>query len=167
MGRPAHSQHSVPATPPTTDSDTAGRTSAHRVKIPHCTIVRAPGLLNMMYRGLEICEKLQVTPPTIQTWIKHSMPCQQDKRGHLWIIGSELADWVEVMRKPKAKRPMPDNQACCLTCRERVDWVDIVVEQGVGKQVRRRGVCPHCGHEIFRASSIQQHGVTGSNHDQS
>ncbi len=76
-----------------------------RLRLPHLAIVRAPGLLPMLYRPNELAKELDMSPMTIADWAKKGLPHQRDGRGHLWINGQELAGWIAQVRQSRASRP--------------------------------------------------------------
>jgi len=59
-------------------------------KLPHSVIVRAPGLLPMLYKVKELAGELGISPRTIRKWARRGMPHQRDGKGHIWIDGKEL-----------------------------------------------------------------------------
>jgi hypothetical protein len=42
-------------------------TATHRIRLPHCVIVKAPGLLPMLYKPSEIAEELKIPERTISS----------------------------------------------------------------------------------------------------
>jgi len=41
-----------------------------RTKLPHAVIIKAPGLLPMLYTPREICEELGVAESTLRDWLQ-------------------------------------------------------------------------------------------------
>ncbi len=70
-----------------------------RIKIPQPVIVRAPGLLPMLYKLRELAEDLGVPYRTLWDWTKFGLPHQIDARGHIWINGEDFKQWVTSNRK--------------------------------------------------------------------
>ena len=120
-----------------------------RFKIPHTVIVRAPGLLPMLYTPGELEKELGVSARTIREWLDRGLPHQRDGRGHIWIDGRRFADWVKAWRESKPGKIMGDDEAYCLRCRQPMKWLNPIREQR-GKQIWWRGVCPTCGGGICR-----------------
>jgi hypothetical protein len=118
-------------------------------KIPHAAIVRAPGLLPMLYTLGELEEELGISPSTLRTWMDKGAPHQHDKRGHIWVNGRELADWVETTRKSRQSYQLADGEAYCFHCRRPVKPLDFQ-SQPRGKRILRSGTCPECGCKINR-----------------
>jgi Domain of unknown function (DUF5679) len=130
-----------------------------RLRLSHRIIVRAPGLLPMLYRPNELAEELDMSPLTIADWAKKGLPHQRDGRGHLWINGQELAGWVAQVRQSRASHPRPQlgpNESFCLRCRKVVEIVNPTTEVH-GKRVLYRGLCPVCGGAVNRAG---RHGAS-------
>ena len=127
------------------------------IKLPHAVIVRAPGLLPMLYRPRELAEDLGVPPTTIKGWIKLGAPAQRDRRRHLWVNGSEFADWVETMRlaRQNGKKPMGEDEAYCLGCRKPVKLRN-PRRSAKGRLVLLSSECPNCGSTINRGSRNDQ-----------
>lgn len=127
---------------------------SNRINLSQKVIVKAPGLLPMKYKLNEIAEKLDVNPRTLADWTDAGAPHEHDSRGHVWIIGTEFANWVEHVRLQKRKasgdKKLADNQAYCMRCRKPVDLVNPVIIPGIGKQFYIKGVCPNCGCTINR-----------------
>jgi hypothetical protein len=67
---------------------------AKRARIPQTVLIRAPGLLPMMYRARELAEVLGVTPQLVIRWTKLGAPSVRDRRGHIWILGRDFAAWL-------------------------------------------------------------------------
>ena len=87
---------------------------AQRVPLPHLAIVRAPGLLPMLYRPSELAEELGVSAAVVREWIDKGLPHQRDHRGHLWIDGRQVTEWVKVTRqRPAGRVPNPRGETPC------------------------------------------------------
>jgi hypothetical protein len=132
----------------------SNRQRSARFKVPHSVIVRAPGLLPMLYTPTELEQELSVPARTIREWLDRGLPHQRDGRGHIWIDGRRFADWVKALHESKPGKIMGDDEAYCVRCRRPVKWLDPIRDQR-GKQVWWRGVCPKCGGAICRGG---QHG---------
>jgi hypothetical protein len=126
--------------------DTPGRLPE---KIPHSVIVRAPGLLPMLYKVRELAEELHVSPNTIRKWAQKGMPHQRDSRSHIWINGREFAEWVETQRHARRGPKLGPDEGYCMRCRRAVHLLN-PIQQINRKQVLLRGACPRCGATVNR-----------------
>ncbi len=127
---------------------------AHHLRLPHSVIVRAPGLLPMLYMPSELAQELGVTASTIREWLAQGAPHQRDARGYFWIDGRRFAAWVKAMRHSQLSQPLGDDEAYCLRCRQPVKLLASTTTQR-GKHILLNGVCPTCGSSIHRGA---QHG---------
>jgi hypothetical protein len=116
-------------------------------KIPHRVIVRAPGLLPMLYRATELAEDLGVSIWVVRQWAKKGMPYRRDARGHLWITGVEFANWVEVQRGLRRGPALGQDEAYCLPCKQAVKLIK-PTRRVDGKRVLLQAICPQCGSKI-------------------
>jgi hypothetical protein len=124
--------------------------SVQRLKLPHSVIVRAPGLLPMLYTLSELEEELGVPARTLHDWLDRGMPHQRDARFHIWMDGRQLAIWVQTVRAARSKRPrLNPDEAYCFRCHKPAKLVVSVV-QSQGKQALLQGNCPECGTAIHR-----------------
>ena len=124
-------------------------------RIPHSVIVRAPGLLPMLYKTSELAEELDIPRSRLHNWVRDGLPCQRDGRGHLWINGEELAAWVETQRTARRGPSLAPDQAYCLRCHRAVIPSD-PTRRVRGKQVLLQGTCPECGTKVNRGVSRGQ-----------
>ena len=120
-----------------------------RFKVPHSVIVRAPGLLPMLYTPSELERELSVPARTIREWVDKGLSHQRDERGHIWLDGRQVAAWVKTLGRSRTKPRLKDNEAYCVRCRQPVKWLNPTRDQR-GQQVWWRGVCPKCGGIICR-----------------
>ena len=121
------------------------------IKLPHQVIVKAPGLLPMLYKPSELSEELDIPVSTLKDWLRADAPHQRDDRNHIWINGGAFASWVEEKRKKKnTHRPLRDNEGFCLGCNSIVALDSITVEHIKGKLIHIRGICPKCNGKISR-----------------
>ncbi len=124
------------------------------IKLTQNIIVKAPGLLPMRYKLTEISGKLDVNPRTLSDWASAGLPHERDARGHIWIVGTEFAGWVEEKRlsrmKLKSSPKLTDDQAYCMRCKQPVKLINPIVIPGRGKQIFIKGICPDCGCTINR-----------------
>jgi hypothetical protein len=129
--------------------------SDHRIKLPHCVIVKSPGLLPMLYKPAEIAEELGIPPRTVYDWLYEAgAPFQRDNSRHLWINGREFLEWIEQNRKKKSDRPrLKSDEAYCLRCKTAVQLINPVRTPVKGRLYMIRGICPQCGITINRGDS--------------
>jgi hypothetical protein len=126
-------------------------TPRSRIQLHHIVIVKAPGLLPMLYKPAELAEDLNLPVRTLYDWLQAGAPHTRDALGNLWIDGRQFAGWVAVNRKPHPVRAkLQDDQAYCLRCKQAVTLVDPHREQVKGKLVLIKGRCPRCGAGINR-----------------
>jgi hypothetical protein len=126
-------------------------------KLSHSIIVRAPGLLPMLYSPPELEAELGLPARYIRDWLEiHAIPHHRDANGFIWINGREFAAWVVRVRAARRLKttPLAVGQAFCLRCRRAVDLVDPTTMQR-GKVRYWCGVCPHCGLALRRG---ERHG---------
>ena len=121
-----------------------------KVKLPHNVIVKAPGLLPMMYTLREITEHLELPMSTLRNWFKAGVPYEQDSRNQIWINGQEFARWVEETRPKSTGKKLSEGEAYCIHCKSIVKLLDSQVIPSKGKLYYIKGSCPACGHKIVR-----------------
>jgi hypothetical protein len=129
-------------------------TIINHIKLTQKVIVKAPGLLPMQYKLNEIADKLDINPRTLSDWTDAGAPHMHDSRGHIWIVGTEFAQWVDQIRSQKKKasgnKTLADNQAFCMHCRKPVGLINPVILPGHGKLIYIQGICPNCGCNVNR-----------------
>ena len=113
------------------------------LKIPHCVIVRAPGLLPMLYKVRELAEELDTSRRTIRRWARSGMPHQRDGRNHIWVNGEKFARWVEEQKGTDRGPKLGADEGFCLRCRQAVQLVNPVLKSD-GKMPLLQGTCPRC-----------------------
>jgi Domain of unknown function (DUF5679) len=124
-------------------------TRAFRPRFPHSLIVKAPGLLPMLYTLPELEEDTGVSVGTLRDWLTNGLPHKRDNSGHIWIAGHEFATWVAECRAEMLGTPLQADQAYCLRCRKAVP-LSGSTRRVNGKQVLYSGTCPDCGAKINR-----------------
>jgi hypothetical protein len=124
----------------------------HRTKLPHNVIIKAPGLLPMLYTPREICEELDIAESTLRDWLQIDVPHQRDNRNRIWINGEEFARWVNNQRKPKVTNKLNEDEAYCLRCNQVSKLLSPQIQPIKGNLVLIKGTCANCGAVINRGA---------------
>ena len=124
----------------------------HRTKLPHNVIIKAPGLLPMLYTPREICEELDIAESTLRDWLQIDVPHQRDNRNRIWINGEEFARWVNNQRKPKVTNKLNEDEAYCLRCNQVSKLLSPQIQPIKGNLVLIKGTCAICGAVINRGA---------------
>ena len=124
----------------------------HRTKLPHNVIIKAPGLLPMLYTPREICEELDIAESTLRDWLQIDVPHQRDNRNRIWINGEEFARWVNNQRKPKVTNKLNEDEAYCLRCNQVSKLLFPQIQPIKGNLVLIKGTCANCGAVINRGA---------------
>ena len=124
----------------------------HRTKLPHNVIIKAPGLLPMLYTPREICEELDIAESTLRDWLQIDVPHQRDNRNRIWINGEEFAKWVNNQRKPKVTDKLNEDEAYCLRCNQVSKLLSPQIQPIKGNLVLIKGTCANCGAVINRGA---------------
>ena len=124
----------------------------HRTKLPHNVIIKAPGLLPMLYTPREICEELDIAESTLRDWLQIDVPHQRDNRNRIWINGEEFARWVNNQRKPKVTNKLNEDEAYCLRCNQVSKLLSPQIQLIKGNLVLIKGTCANCGAVINRGA---------------
>lgn len=80
-----------------------GKHTLMKNRLPHTVVVRAPGLLPMLYSPPELAEDLHIPAHIVREWLNKGLPYQRDAAHHVWINGREVAAWVEVARRARPR----------------------------------------------------------------
>jgi len=123
------------------------------MKLPHRVIVKAPGLLTMLYKVSELAGELDIPERTLRDWLEAGTPSQRDENNRIWINGKDFSQWVEAQRKPKRTVKLLDHQAYCLRCNMAVELQAPQRHAIKGKLVHIKGTCPQCGCSINRGAT--------------
>lgn len=124
------------------------------IKLPHAVIVKAPGLLPMLYTVRELADELSMPERTLRDWLKNGAPYNLDERRRTWINGQEFAGWVVAQRRHRQRLPLTDDEAYCLRCNKAVKLRDPVTIPIKAKLVRIQGTCPICRCVINRGGRV-------------
>ena len=123
-----------------------------RTKLPHKVIIKAPGLLPMLYTPREICDELDIAESTLRDWLQIDVPHQRDNRNRIWINGEEFARWVNNQRKPKVTNKLNEDEAYCLRCNQVSKLLSPQIQPIKGNLVLIKGTCSNCGAVINRGA---------------
>lgn len=130
--------------------------SNRRIKLPRLVIIRADGLLPMLYTPREICEEMDVPDSTLRDWLQAGIPFERDNTQHLWINGEKFSTWVKEQQPPKKKSKLQDGEAYCMVCRRVTQITNPSTLPVMGKLVHIKGTCPHCGNIITRGGRLDR-----------
>ncbi len=122
-------------------------------KIPHAAIVRAPGLLPMLYTTRELENELQIDHRRMMQWVRCGLPHYRDSRNYIWINGRECAAWIENCRKKPPKIGLPENEAYCMRCRKPVRIQEPEIQHLNGKTLLK-GLCAMCGSRVNKGVRV-------------
>ncbi len=122
-------------------------------RFPHKIIVRAPGLLPMLYTLGELGAELNTPARTLYDWLGRGMPHNRED-GRIWVNGREFATWVNDSREVKATPRLANDEAYCLRCRERVKFSNPTRRRIRGKQILLSATCSGCGGKVNKGESI-------------
>ncbi len=127
--------------------------------------LRANGLLNMEYTPSELAAELGVkTDIVYRGLIPNGCPHRRDENGHLWLIGTAVADWLR--HQEKTRHPLADGEAWCLRCNQPVKMLPPLTVTPTNRYLELvSATCPQCGTRINRARARQT--LTGESNDQS
>jgi hypothetical protein len=123
-----------------------------RTKLPHKVIIKAPGLLPMLYTPREICDELDIAESTLRDWLQKDVPHHRDNRNRIWINGEEFARWVNNQRKPKVTNKLNEDEAYCLRCNQVSKLLSPQIQPIKGNLVLIKGTCANCGAVINRGA---------------
>jgi hypothetical protein len=127
------------------------KSSRPPINLPHCAIVRAPGLLPMQYKPSELAAALGIPDRTLRDWLTTGAPHQRDEHNHIWINGREFAAWVEQCRQlKKNKVKLHADDAFCLHCNRPVHMDNPHIVRQTNTFRLLSAACPICGTSIYR-----------------
>lgn len=103
----------------------------------------------MEYRPSEIARELGVSKDTLyRGWVPAGAPHRRDESGHIWIVGTELAAWLQQFQQEHV--PLDEGEAYCLHCQQAVAMVGEVTRSPSKYAVLVKGRCAVCGGEVAR-----------------
>jgi hypothetical protein len=123
-----------------------------RTKLPHAVIVRAPGLLPMLYTVRELADELSMPERTLRDWLHHGAPHTRDRLGHIWVDGQAFTAWVTSQRKKDTRVRLQPGEGYCMNCNRIVMMSRPTHHPSAGKLVYIQGVCPHCSGKVSRGA---------------
>ena len=120
-----------------------------RPRVTKAVRSRLGRLLEMQYRPRELAEELGVHPDTVRRgWLRAGAPHMRDEDGAVWLVGTEVAAWLEaIAARPKVV--LGPGEAYCLHCQAGVAMVD-GEREATGAAVLVRGRCGRCGGLVAR-----------------
>lgn len=128
------------------------------IQLPHSVVVRAPGLLPMLYTVSELSALLHIPDRTLRDWLAaKEAPHNRDNKNHIWINGTEFSAWVYRIQHSKTRSgsKLSRNEAYCFRCRRRVKLLNPGRKHIQGDLAILQGQCPNCGCTINRGSRKQ------------
>ena len=122
-----------------------------QINLPHGVIIKAPGLLPMLYKPAELAAELGIPARTLGDWLKGGIPHQRDQRNHIWINGHEFIVWVRENQSHKTiYRKLKDNEGFCFRCNRVVIMESKKVKIVKGNLIHISGTCPICRGKVSR-----------------
>ncbi len=117
-------------------------------------IIRLGRLLNMYYRPSELASEIGCHVDTIyRSYLPAGCPHKRDEHGHIWIIGTEFAEWARIAIKHD-RIPLGKGEAYCLKCRKPVSIVGDIKITPTNRYLELvSGKCPECGKTVNRAQA--------------
>ena len=120
------------------------------IKISQKVIVKAPGLLPMLYKPSELAKELCIHRRTLYDWLnKNGAPYTRDAHNHIWINGEDFAQWIAKYKK-ETHRKLEENEAYCMRCKKIVQLEKPTIIPIKAKLINIRGICPFCQGTIVR-----------------
>jgi len=122
---------------------------SRRPRVTRAVRERLGRLLEMRYRPSELAEELGVCVDTVRRgWLRAGAPHARDGAGAVWLVGTEVAAWLEGF----TDRPtvtLQAGEAYCLQCRAAV-VIEDARREDMGHAVLVRGRCARCGGRVAR-----------------
>jgi RNase P subunit RPR2 len=115
-------------------------------------VLRLGRLLNMHYRPSELAAEIGCHPDTVyRSYLPAGCPHQRDGRGHIWIVGTEFAEWARAL-SAKGQTKLADGEAYCLKCNAPVEMAGTITVRPTNRYLElMTAQCPHCGSTVNRA----------------
>ena len=122
------------------------------IKLPHAVIVKASGLLPMLYTVRELADELSMPERTLRDWLLRGAPHTRDRLGHIWVNGQAFAAWVASQQKKAPRSRLKPNEGYCMVCNRIVVVLHPIRRPSAGKLVYIQGLCPHCNGKVSRGA---------------
>ncbi|MBP9041272.1 MAG: helix-turn-helix domain-containing protein [Anaerolineaceae bacterium] len=121
-------------------------------RISRNVLIKAPGLLPMLYTPREIAEDLDVPETTLRDWLNHGAPHRRDGSNHIWIDGKEFAAWIDNQRNARKKpaHKLEAGEGFCMRCNAIVKIQNGEIRPVKGHLSHLKGKCPNCGGIVNR-----------------
>jgi hypothetical protein len=115
-------------------------------------IIRLGHLLEMCYRPSELAAEIGCHTDTVyHSFIPAGCPHERDEHGHIWIVGTQFADWARHMQMQR-RTPLADGEAYCLRCRAAVQMIGPLTVTPTNRYLELvTGTCAVCGATVNRA----------------
>jgi len=123
-----------------------------RIKLPHAVIVKAPGLLPMLYTVRELAYELSMPERTLRDWLLHGAPHTRDRLGHIWVNGQAFAAWVLSQRRKSPGARLRPGEGFCMVCNRIVVVLQPIRRPSTGRLVYIQGLCPNCNGKVTRGA---------------
>lgn len=121
-----------------------------KIRIPHNVIVRAPGLLPMLYTLPELVSELGIPYSTLRNWLDAGAPYIRDNRGHIYINGQNFAAWIKEKKKQAKPNKLSAEEGYCMHCNQVVPFFHAQVYQVSKKLIHKVSKCPECNGKVIR-----------------
>ncbi len=115
-------------------------------------ITRLGRLLYMRYRPSELAAEIGCHVDTVyRSFVPSGCPHRRDEQGHIWIIGTEFAEWARAIAKRK-HAPLGEGEVFCLKCRARTRMTGHLIVKPTNHYLELvAGECSECGTTVHRA----------------
>lgn len=130
-----------------------------KVKLTREQSLRAGHLLHMRYTVAELAEEIGCTTDTVyKTLLPAGCPHERDAAGHIWIIGTEFAQWARARKSrggmgdgATGRSKYPEGYALCMRCKQVVPFTTTEVRPTNPFAELVRGTCDQCGATVHTA----------------
>jgi RNase P subunit RPR2 len=115
-------------------------------------IIRLGRLLEMRYRPSELADEIGCHVDTVyRSYIPAGCPHTRDETGHIWIVGTEFAEWAREVNSREGVT-LEDGEAYCLKCEQPIQISDPITVRPTNRHLELlSGACPQCGTTVNRA----------------
>jgi len=105
-------------------------------------------LLEMEYRSFEIASVLGVSAKSVRRWCAAGAPHRREDNGYLWIVGSQLAQWMDGLKRERVR--LAEGEAFCVKCQRAVTMAGSIRKEPNMRKYILRGTCSICGGTVCR-----------------